>query len=532
MIKDKRIKKWGYLIGLFVLFVIAPFRVNALQELVVNGDDSISPGATVKYNIELNSDDLTTITNFSTDIYYESSVFTLTGVESGETWDCGEAGNIVSGGKVTCNNPGMIGNSTVATLVFKVNSTSTSNYSYITLRGTTYTYLDETQASAITQLEEITKDLSVKSSDATLADIRINDVSIEEFASDVYEYDINIDPTLDVASISATPNSSKAKFKTDMGNRDITLNYGSNVVDLVVISESGLEQLYRLNITREDTRSTDTTLSSLTVDGVSVENFRSNVYKYNVIKYKLGVLDIVGTPNDEKATVTVTPPTTIVPGDNNYIVTVTSENGNTANYTIIVNNVVDSINKKLKNLSVKGYDIDFDKNNNIYEISYNKTKFKDLHIYFTTVSNNDLVTAVLEPDINNDNDALSKLKPGDVITITVTGIDGESVEYTITITEDNRVNFFLVLELFLMAVIIIVVAIVLNNRKKNANKKKTTKTVAKNDDKTKTTKSTSKDTKPKKKKFSIFEEDDEEENEKEEDLEATKELSKEELNLK
>ena len=85
MIKNKRIKKWGFLVSLFVLFVIAPFRVNALQELVVNGDDSISPGAVVRYNVVLNSDDLTSITNFSTDIYYESSVFTLTGVEAGNT---------------------------------------------------------------------------------------------------------------------------------------------------------------------------------------------------------------------------------------------------------------------------------------------------------------------------------------------------------------------------------------------------------------------------------------------------------------
>ena len=290
MIKNKRIKKWGFLVSLFVLFVIAPFRVNALQELVVNGDDSISPGAVVRYNVVLNSDDLTSITNFATDIYYESSVFTLTGVEAGNTWDCGTNANIVSGGRVTCTNAGMIGNSTVATLIFKVNATATSNYSYITLRGTNYTYLDETLTSTIAQLEEVTKDLFVKSSDATLSDIKINGVTIEGFASDIYEYDINIDPTLDVASIVSTTNSSKAKFKVDMGNRDIILNYGSNVVDIIVISESGLEQLYRLNITREDIRSTDTTLNSLTVDGVSVKNFKSNVYKYNVVKYKLGVL--------------------------------------------------------------------------------------------------------------------------------------------------------------------------------------------------------------------------------------------------
>lgn len=529
MIKDKRIKKWGFLISLFVLSFILPLRVNALQELVISGDDSISPGTIIKYNIDLNSDDLTSITSFSTNVYYESSVFTLTSVENSESWLCEDTGTIISGGQVKCSNEaGVIGNSVVATLVFKVNSIVTSNYSYITLRDSKFSYSDETGAVVTPQLEEITKDLSVKSSDATLSDIKINDISIEGFAPDIYEYDINIDPLLDIANIVATTNSSKATFKTDMGSREVNLNYGSNVIDIVVISESGTEQLYRLNITREDTRSTDTTLSSLTVDGVSVDNFRSNVYKYNVLKYRVDNLNIVGTPNDEKATVTVTPPANVVAGDNNYIITVTSENGNTANYTIIVNNVVENINKKLKNLSVKGYQIDFDKNNNRYEISYNKEKFKDLHIYFSTVSNNDLVTAVLSPDINNNSEALSKLKPGDEITVTVTGIDNESLEYTIVITKDNRISFFLLLEVFLMLVIIIFVAIVLVKRKQNDNKKKTVKKVEKN----KTKNTNSKKDKSKKKKFSIFEEDDEEENKNEEKLSVTKELTKEELNLK
>jgi len=523
MIKDKRIKKWGFLVSLFVLFVIAPLRVNALQELFINGDDSISPGAVVKYNVELNSDDLTSITSFSTNVYYESSVFTLTGIESGDTWVCDDAGNIVSGGQIKCSNDaGMIGNSVVVALVFKVNSSATSNYSYITLRDSKFSYFDETGAVVTPQLEEITKDLSVRSSDATLSNIKINGESIEGFSSDIYEYDFMIDPIFDVASIVATTNNPKATFKADYGNREIVLNYGSNVVDIIVVSESGVEQLYRINITREDIRSTDTTLASLTVDGVSVNNFRSNVYKYNIIKYKLSTIDIVGIPNDEKSTVTVVPPTTIVPGDNSYIVTVTSENGNTANYTIIVNNIVDTISKKLKTLSVKGYDIDFDKNNNRYEISYNKEKFKNLHIYYSTVSNNDLVTVVLSPDINNDNKALSQLKPGDEITITITGIDNESAVYTITIMDDTRVNFFLVLEVLIMIIIVIVVIVILNKRKKLVTKKSNSK----KSDKNKVVKSAVKEEKNKKKNFSIFEED------KDTDLDSTKELTDEELNLK
>lgn len=513
--RNKGIKKWGFLVVLFVMFMIFPGRVNAIQELYINGDDSVTPGAEFKYKIELNSDDLTAITNFTTNVYFESSVFTLKGLQTNDLWVCDELSNKDSGTQVSCNSEtGVVGNSVVVELVFEVNSNINSNFSYITLRDSKYTYTDELGVLATPQFDELTKDIAIKSNDATLSDIKINDISIEGFASNIYEYDINVDPTLDVANIVATFNNAKASFKEGYGNQEVVLNYGSNVIDLIVISESGIEQLYRLNLTREDTRSTDTTLSGLTIDGVSLPNFRSNLYKYNLIKYQLETLDIVGIPNDEKSTVTVVPPEMIQAGDNSFIVVVTSEKGNTANYTIIVRNIVEPISKKLKNLSVKGFDIDFDKNNNRYEIPYNKEKFKDLHIYYSTVSSSDLVTAVLSPDVNNDFNALSNLKPGDEITVTITGIDGESVLYTIVILEDNRISFFLVLEVLLMIIIILVVAIVLNRRKKNNNKKQViVKKVEKESDS---------DVK-KKKKFSIFEED---------DLSVTKELTEEELKLK
>ena len=536
MNRDKGIKKWGFFVSLFALFLMFPARVSALQEVIISGDDAISPGTTVNYTIVLNSDDETIITGFSTNINYESSVLTLSKIELGEGWS-GDTASVATGKNISfTSESGVSGNTTIATLVFKINANATSNKAYITLAAPNFNYNDVDGSQTYGSLDTYTKNLNVKSSDNKLTSIKVNGKTIEEFSSDVYEYDVVVGSSSEVATILATTKSSKATFKEGSGNRDVSLNYGSNVVEVIVVSESGLEQKYTLNITREDTRSTDTTLSDIKIDGESVANFKSSTYKYTVKKYKVTSVEVVGVANDANATVVVTPPQSVVIGENSYVITVTSENGESATYTVVIDNIDSNINKKLKTLSVKGYNIDFDKNNTNYEISYNKEKFKDLHIYFTTVSSSDEVTAVLSPDVNNDSEALANLKPGDEITILVTGIDNETATYTILITEDNRINFFLFLEVFIMIVIVIAFIIIRAKRKKDKNKPKVVKQVkdkAKTGDDSvpkKTEAKSNKKQEPKKRRFSIYE--DEYEEVEVDDDSATKELSKEELKLK
>jgi len=569
MIKNKRIKKWGYLISLFVLFLLLPFNVFAAKHSMdVTGDNAVSPGTTVTYIIELKPDGKVLSTDFSTTLSYDSSVLTLNKIEPGSGWE-GKSSSVSSNSTIKFSSKqGVVGNTIVAKLVFKVKADVTSNTAYINLTNATFTYREAkeevpevlppennnenenngtsgdgtegnnsasnnitsdsfNEESEIGTLSPVEKKLTVKSSDNSLTNIKINGDSIEEFDSNVYEYDVTVDSKIEVAKITATTRSSKATLKLGNGNRDVTLNYGSNVVKIVVVSESGKEQIYTINITREDTRSTDTTLQSLKVDGVELSNFKSSIYKYTVKKYKASNIEIVGVPSDNNAKVVVTPPQKLEIGQNTYLITVTSEKGEVATYTVIIDNTDKTVNKKLKTLSIKGYDIDFDKNNNRYEISYNKTKFKDLHIYYSTVGSNDEVKAVMSPDINNNSEALSKLKVGDEITITITGIDGESTEYTIVITKDKRVSFFLILEILIIIILVVVIIVVANKRKKEKeNPKNVTKKVdvKKENDK----KNSSNKDKTKKRRFSIYEDDDFEE----EDLSATKELTDEELNLK
>jgi len=527
MKKDKMNKIWGAIFVLFLLGLFGPFRVYAEQKVTFTGDSAVAPGATVNYVVNLESNDETVITGFDALINYDSSSLTLISTTIADGW---EVSPDASGEKneIKFVSAGTTGNKQVATLAFRVSTTVTASSADITLKNVAVTYKDESDIPVRQPLEDVKKTIGIKSTDNTLKSIKINDVELSNFKSNQYTYNLNVESNVETAKIVVVTTSAKATLKPGQGNRTANLAYGPNTIDIVVVSESGVEQKYTLNINREDNRSTDTTLSSISVDGINIEGFKPKTYKYVVKKYKIDKVEIVGIPNDHNATVTVTPPKTIVVGENNYIITVTSEKGEKGTYTIVINNLDGAINKKLKTLSVKGYDIDFDKNNYRYEIRYNKEKMKDLHIYFTTEGAPDEVKASINPDINNDPTALQNLKPGDEIAITIEGIDGLTSEYTIVILKDNRISFYLLLEIFLLVVILIVVVAIALKRKND--RKKPKKKVASTQRKEPVKKELTKNPvakAPKKKRFSIFEDEEDDP-----DFDSdTIEMSEEELKM-
>ena len=55
MKENKGIKKWGFLFVLFMMLFMPSLRVNAEQVLSITGEDSISPGSTISYNIDVSN---------------------------------------------------------------------------------------------------------------------------------------------------------------------------------------------------------------------------------------------------------------------------------------------------------------------------------------------------------------------------------------------------------------------------------------------------------------------------------------------
>lgn len=560
MKKNNRIKLWGFLISLLT-FLLIPMNIYAASndKVVVSGDSTVAAGAkNVKYTITFTPDADNadkTWTKFTADVSYSSSILKFESVEVEKGWsgikkDNGIELNVSGNTTVTGN--------IVATLVFSVLDSPKTKNDTITLKKVMVSYSNEEEESQDTSLSisNITgQSIRLQETDNTLKSLKVNGTAVDGFKSDTFDYNLNVESSVSTAKIVATVNESHAKLKDGNGNRTVNLNYGSNIVKVIVVSESGKEQTYTLNITREDTRSTDATLSGITIDGEPIENFSSTTYKYALKKYKLTALAKVDAKTtDAKAKYVVTPPNSLIVGENIYTITVTSEKGDTSIYTVVINNVENAINKKLKTLSVKGYDINFDRNNNRYEIRYNKNKFKKLHIYYTTMGASDEVVATLSPDINNDEEALKNLTVGDEITITVTGIDGETAEYTIVVIKDNRISFFLVLEIFLIIVIVGVIIVLVIKRKKDNEQKskrkpsnyKTTK-VVKKEEKSEEPKEEKEETtprrrsrsaveivesdRPKRRRFSIYEDEYEEveievddDEDEDDDLSSTKEF--------
>ena len=474
----KKKKLEGVLVSILAFFmpVFAFAQTTTTPPTVsINGPTSVSPEGDIEYTISIGGLQLQpgVEASFKATVNYDTNVFTLKDIKNSNNW---KTESKIGKSPVEISFVCTEGNCTneVGKLVFKVASKPQANKAKITFNSLMITIGSD----VYTPPEpEISKDINIKSNDATLSSIKINGTSVENFNSENLSYDVSVTGDVAVAKIEATPTFSKATFKTGLGPRDVTLEYGNNTVKLNVISESGTELVYDINITREDTRSTDATLSGISIDGTVLESFKSNKYKYTLKKYKVETIKIEAITSDPNAKAEVVGPEKLVIGENEFKIIVTSEKGEKATYTVIINNLDKNISKMLKSLSIKGYNINFDKNNYQYKINYNRLKFEDLKIFYVTASPEDEVTVVMNPDINSDRELLKKLKVGDEIEITITGIDGESSKYTIVIERDKRVSFFLLLELFLIFGILIVILVLWIKRKKEENKPKEVKKI-------------------------------------------------------
>jgi len=98
-----------------------------------------------------------------------------------------------------------------------------------------------------------------------MKDILIDDVSLEEFKSDVTVYDRDVSSGKENIKVTFLYDTSLYKGKGSYG--DIKLDYGLNKVSFTLTSNEDVNDTvtYTLNITREDTRSKENSLSSLIV---------------------------------------------------------------------------------------------------------------------------------------------------------------------------------------------------------------------------------------------------------------------------
>ena len=210
-------------------------------------------------------------------------------------------------------------------------------------------------------------------------------------------------------------------------------------------------------------------LSTITVDGEEIENFSKNTSKYFVkVENDVSTISIEAEAEDEKAKVEIDGPDTLKIGDNEYTISVTSENDTTKFYKVIVTRkeADESFNTDIDNIKVKGYNLNFDKNSKTFYLSINKDTTK-LNIEVT----------LDDEKSNYEIKGNENLKDGSIVKIIVTAEDGSTDTYRIIIQKDSKSNVPLIIILISSIIIIGIVVFVLikrkNKKKKNDKKGKT-----------------------------------------------------------
>lgn len=210
-------------------------------------------------------------------------------------------------------------------------------------------------------------------------------------------------------------------------------------------------------------------LSTITVDGEEIKNFSKNTSKYFVkVENDVSTISIEAEAEDEKAKVEIDGPDTLKIGDNEYTISVTSENDTTKFYKVIVTRkeADESSNTDIDNIKVKGYNLNFDKNSKTFYLSINKNTTK-LNIEVT----------LDDEKSNYEIKGNENLKDGSIVKIIVTAEDGFTDTYRIIIQKDSKSNVPLIIILISSIIIIGIVVFVLikrkNKKKKNDKKGKT-----------------------------------------------------------
>lgn len=267
----------------------------------------------------------------------------------------------------------------------------------------------------------------------TLSSLEVENNKITpEFNKNTVNYTLTVKKDVTSVKINATLESDKSSFNKGYGPRTVNLNYGVNNVVIKVTSESGAVKTYTIKITREDDRSSNNYLKSLNVSsGDFTFNKKTLNYSFTVPN-EVTSLKVFAAAEDTKSTVSGVKTYNLKEGLNKITITVTAENKQTRTYTLqvtrIVKNITKETNNKLESLEITNYQINFDPETTIYNLTIENEKSLNI-----TPKVQDSTSSVVVNGNEN-------LKDGSVIKLVVTAVDGSTKEYIINISKNEEVN--------------------------------------------------------------------------------------------
>lgn len=259
-----------------------------------------------------------------------------------------------------------------------------------------------------------------KSNNANLSSLTLTPGNIE-FKSELKKYTTIVSKETTSIVIKATLANNKASFVSGYGPRTVNLNIGYNDVLIKVKAEDGTINTYTIGVVRSDGNNANTYLSDLILS-VGKINFSRDVFIYTLtVSSDVDKIDIKPVTESYTSKAVVSD-TKLKEGENKITITVTAENGSTKNYELIVNKEeYESEKNYLKDLKISGYDINFSKKKQNYEIKINNESSLDI----LATPNNSTATVSITGNKN--------LKNNSKVTIKVVDEDNKIREYIITI---------------------------------------------------------------------------------------------------
>lgn len=464
---------------MMITLLVLPVVVNAASTVDFSGVVLTTKDSNITYSFRINTDEQ--IDTLEATLEYDEEVFELVSITKENNWDQSEENALSFVSQIDYSNYSQNIDGTlkgkelfsVAKIVFKVIKDDTASSIKINDIKATNKDGEEVELSKT----ELSKNVTIKSSDNNLKSLAINDEKIE-LQEDVLEYELTVDAAIEKISITAVKNSTLSEFVSGFGSRTESLKYGENEILVKLKSEAGTTKTYIIRVTREDDRNSNCDLKSIIINNGSInfDNSKlSTVTEYSFHTFELDAVEISAEPYDAKSKVEIKYPDEFIIGSNLITITVTSESGKTKEYYLTFINEDELTSTFLKELKIDGYDdqMDFDKNANDYTIKYNY-KYKVTTI--TATSESESVVIMLDgKEIKSGEKVEYKIKPGETIEIKVSPNSDSPVDarnYVIHVGEDTSINFYLILEVVVSMILIICNIVVLIKRKKLVKKLK------------------------------------------------------------
>lgn len=298
-------------------------------------------------------------------------------------------------------------------------------------------------------------------SDTTLKNIVISSGKLNpSYVASTRSYNVDVTKDIDKITINAVKNNETQKVTGVV--KDYTLKFGENKFTITVVAENGNSKDYVITVNRQDTRSTNNNLKSLEIEeGKLNKEFKSDVLEYQMkVLYDVTKLNIKYETEEEHAKVEVLGDVNKLKENENIItLKVTSEKGDVKEYKLVVTRLKEGEtlgnNPDISELNIKGYDINFSKDKQVYSLKIEKEKTLNIEVILEDPTSSYKITG------NND------LKDGSIIKINTTSKDGSTREYQIIIEKENKIFLYIIGTILILSIVGLIVYVVISKIKEN-----------------------------------------------------------------